>query len=39
MRENFNVDGVVIEDGAVVGIRHGRTIERARIVIGAGRPQ
>jgi flavin-dependent dehydrogenase len=35
VRENFNVDDVVVQDGSVVGIRHGRTIERARIVIGA----
>lgn len=35
VREAFNVDGLVVEDGVVVGIRHGGTVERARIVIGA----
>ena len=35
VRENFNVNGLVVENGAVVGIRHGDTVERARIVIGA----
>ncbi len=40
VREHFNVDEVVIEDGVVVGIRgHGKdgeqVLERARIVIGA----
>jgi len=40
VREHFNVDEVVIEDGVVVGIRgHGkdgeRVLERARVVIGA----
>ncbi len=40
VRERFTVDEVVVEDGAVVGIRgHGEdgkpVIERARVVIGA----
>jgi flavin-dependent dehydrogenase len=35
VREGVNVDGVVVEDGAVVGIRCGSTVERARIVVGA----
>jgi flavin-dependent dehydrogenase len=40
VRERFTVDGVVVEDGAVVGIRgHGQdgttVLERARVVIGA----
>jgi flavin-dependent dehydrogenase len=40
VREHFNVDEVVVEDGAVVGIRgHGedgeQVLERARIVVGA----
>lgn len=35
VREDFNVDGFVVEDGAVVGIRHDHAVERARIVIGA----
>ncbi|GLH96658.1 FAD-dependent oxidoreductase [Phytohabitans aurantiacus] len=40
VREGFTVDGLVVEDGAVVGI-HGRdrtgaqVVERARIVVGA----
>lgn len=40
VRERFNVDEVVVEDGVVVGIRghgpDGRTVlERARVVVGA----
>lgn len=40
VREHFNVDEVVIEDGTVVGMRgHGedgeQVIERARVVVGA----
>jgi flavin-dependent dehydrogenase len=35
VREGYNVDDVVVDDGAVVGIRHGDVVERARIVIGA----
>jgi len=35
VRESFNADSLVVEDGVVAGIRHGSTVERARIVIGA----
>lgn len=35
VRENCNVDEVLVENGAVVGIRCGDTVERAAIVIGA----
>lgn len=40
VREHFNVDGLVTEDGSVVGIRgHGAdgrsVVERARVVVGA----
>ncbi|HEX6445718.1 MAG TPA: NAD(P)/FAD-dependent oxidoreductase [Streptosporangiales bacterium] len=35
VREDFNVDGLAVEDGVVVGIRHRDAMERARIVIGA----
>ncbi|HET7354265.1 MAG TPA: NAD(P)/FAD-dependent oxidoreductase [Gaiellaceae bacterium] len=35
VRTGFPVDGLVFEDGAVVGIRNGETVERARVVIGA----
>lgn len=35
VREDFNVDGVVVQDGAVVGVRHKDLVESARIVIGA----
>ena len=35
MREDYNVDGLIIEDGTVVGIRNGDREDRARIVIGA----
>jgi flavin-dependent dehydrogenase len=35
VRTGFPVDGLVFEDGAVVGIRSGDVVERARVVIGA----
>ena len=35
VRTGFPVDELVYEDGAVVGIRSGDSVERARIVIGA----
>jgi 2-polyprenyl-6-methoxyphenol hydroxylase-like FAD-dependent oxidoreductase len=35
VREGYNVDEVLIEDGRVVGIRSGDREDRARIVIGA----
>src|SRR4051812_10576510 len=35
VREGYNVDEVVVEDGTVVGIRSGDREDRARIVIGA----
>src|SRR5262252_7480664 len=35
VRTGFPVDELVFEDDAVVGIRSGDTVERARIVIGA----
>ena len=35
VRTGFPVDELVFEDGAVVGIRSGETVERARVVIGA----
>jgi flavin-dependent dehydrogenase len=35
VRTGFPVDELVLEDGAVVGIRSGDTLERARIVVGA----
>ena len=35
VREGYNVDDVMIEDGTVVGIRRGDREDRARIVIGA----
>jgi 2-polyprenyl-6-methoxyphenol hydroxylase-like FAD-dependent oxidoreductase len=35
VREGYNVDEVLIEDGGVVGIRSGDRVDRARIVIGA----
>jgi flavin-dependent dehydrogenase len=36
VREGYHVDGYVTDDdGTIVGIRHGDTVERARIVIGA----
>ena len=35
VREDYNVDEVLVEDGRVVGIRRGEREDRARIVIGA----
>jgi flavin-dependent dehydrogenase len=35
VRTGFPVDELVFEDGAVVGIRSGATVERAHVVIGA----
>jgi flavin-dependent dehydrogenase len=35
VRTGFSVDELVFEDGAVVGIRRGDSVERARVVIGA----
>jgi 2-polyprenyl-6-methoxyphenol hydroxylase-like FAD-dependent oxidoreductase len=35
VRTGFSVDELVVEDGAVVGIRSGGTVERARVVVGA----
>jgi flavin-dependent dehydrogenase len=35
VRTGYPVDELVFDDGAVVGIRSGDTVERARIVIGA----
>lgn len=35
VRAGFSVDELVFEDGAVVGIRSGDTVERARVVVGA----
>jgi flavin-dependent dehydrogenase len=35
VRENYNVDEVLVDDGTVVGIRSGDREDRARIVIGA----
>lgn len=35
VREDHNVDDLLVEDGRVVGIRSGRREDRARIVIGA----
>jgi 2-polyprenyl-6-methoxyphenol hydroxylase-like FAD-dependent oxidoreductase len=35
VRTGFPVDELVFEDGAVVGIRSGDTVERARVVVGA----
>lgn len=35
VRAGFTVDSLVVEEGAVVGIRHGSTEERARVVVGA----
>ncbi|MEU4560039.1 NAD(P)/FAD-dependent oxidoreductase [Actinoplanes sp. NPDC023936] len=34
-REDFSVEEVLIDDGRVVGIRSGSTVERARFVVGA----
>jgi 2-polyprenyl-6-methoxyphenol hydroxylase-like FAD-dependent oxidoreductase len=35
VRTGFPVDELVFEDGAVVGVRSGDTVERARVVVGA----
>lgn len=35
VRQGYNVDSLVVEDGVVAGIRHGGAVDRARIVIGA----
>jgi flavin-dependent dehydrogenase len=35
MRTGCAIDELVFEDGAVVGIRSGTTVERARVVVGA----
>jgi flavin-dependent dehydrogenase len=35
VREDYNVDEILVEDGRVVGIRRGEREDRARIVIGA----
>src|SRR5439155_18070890 len=35
IRTGFPVDELVFEDGAVVGIRSGDVVERARVVVGA----
>jgi flavin-dependent dehydrogenase len=35
IRTGFPVDELVFEDGAVVGVRSGDTVERARVVVGA----
>lgn len=35
VRERFPVDEVLLEDGIVTGIRSGKTVERARVVVGA----
>jgi flavin-dependent dehydrogenase len=35
VRTGFPIDQLVFEDGAVVGIRSGDTVERARVVVGA----
>ena len=35
VRTGFPVDELVFEDGRVVGIRSGETVERARVVVGA----
>jgi len=35
VREDYNVEEVLVEDGRVVGIRRGQDADRARIVIGA----
>jgi flavin-dependent dehydrogenase len=35
VRTGFAVDELVFEDGAVVGVRSGDSVERARVVIGA----
>lgn len=38
IRENYNVDDLLYEDGRVVGITSGSTEDRAKIVIGAEGP-
>jgi 2-polyprenyl-6-methoxyphenol hydroxylase-like FAD-dependent oxidoreductase len=35
VRTNFSVDELLFEGGAVVGVRSGDTVERARVVVGA----
>jgi flavin-dependent dehydrogenase len=35
VRTGFPIDELVFEDGAVVGIRSGTTVERTRVVVGA----
>jgi 2-polyprenyl-6-methoxyphenol hydroxylase-like FAD-dependent oxidoreductase len=35
VRTNFSVDELLFEEGAVVGIRSGDTVERAHVVVGA----
>ena len=35
VRTGYPVDELVFDDGSVVGIRSGKTVERARVVIGA----
>ena len=35
VRTGFPIDELVFEDGAVVGIRSGTTVERARVIVGA----
>jgi len=35
VRTNFSVDELLFEEGAVVGLRSGDTVERARVVVGA----
>ncbi len=35
VREDYNVEEVLVEGGRVVGIRRGERADRARIVIGA----
>jgi len=35
VRTGFSVDELVVEDGAVVGVRSGDGVERARVVVGA----
>jgi 2-polyprenyl-6-methoxyphenol hydroxylase-like FAD-dependent oxidoreductase len=35
VRTGFSIDELVFDDGAIVGVRSGNTVERARVVIGA----
>jgi flavin-dependent dehydrogenase len=35
VRTGFSIDELVLEDGKVVGVRSGDTVERARVVVGA----